>query len=193
MLRSSWAWRNATGLPAESAALGIGDRRSNLYRRVLMLINSRQPLERRCPGLWSLAVTIVAVGLLAGIAAVRLDAGDTKTEKETPKKEIKGKPRRKSDKLDYTGRVTDKDTGKPIAERRRHGAPFALRRPRGEAGKLDHCRRRSTRTDKDGKYSFTIPAEQASMRYLYIELDVEGPGHAPQKGFRLLPDHDPQE
>src|SRR5262249_54173465 len=39
------------------------------------------------------------------------------------------------------------------------------------------------KTDKDGKYSFTIPPEQSARYYLYIELDAEAPGHAPQKGF----------
>ena len=38
-------------------------------------------------------------------------------------------------------------------------------------------------TDAEGKYSFTIPPEQTAQRYLYIELDVEHPDYAPQKGF----------
>src|SRR5205823_662282 len=38
-------------------------------------------------------------------------------------------------------------------------------------------------TDADGKYSFVIPPEQSSQRYLYIELDVEHPDYAPQKNF----------
>ena len=35
-------------------ALGIGDRRSNLYRRVIMLVQDHEPLERRCRAAWSL-------------------------------------------------------------------------------------------------------------------------------------------
>ena len=38
-------------------------------------------------------------------------------------------------------------------------------------------------TDADGKYRFTIPPEQSSRKYMYIELDVEAPGYAPQKRF----------
>src|SRR5260370_23532380 len=49
------------------ATLGIGDRRSNLYRRVIMLLNTRQPLEQRCRWLWSAAC---AVGVLSVLAAV---------------------------------------------------------------------------------------------------------------------------
>src|SRR5262249_10888322 len=38
-------------------------------------------------------------------------------------------------------------------------------------------------TDVNGKYDFAIPPEQSAKRYLYIELDVEHPEHAPQKHF----------
>jgi beta-lactamase regulating signal transducer with metallopeptidase domain/uncharacterized GH25 family protein len=170
--------KRSAGLPAE-CALAVGGRRSNLYRRVLMLVNNREPLQRRCPGLWSLAAALAAVVLVAAVSAVRLDAGDPK---ETPKTAIKGSPGEKSDKLDYTGTLTDKDTGKPIAggtvtvHRSLYGDP-EVKAADWEIEATTH------KTDKDGKYSFTIPAEQASMRYLYIELDVEAPGYAPQRRF----------
>jgi protocatechuate 3,4-dioxygenase beta subunit len=170
--------KRSAGLPAE-CALAVGGRRSNLYRRVTMLVNNREPLQRRCPGLWSLAAALAAVALVAAVAAVRLDAGDAK---EAPKPAIKGSPGEKSDKLDYTGQVKDKDTGKPIA-----GATVTVHRSLyGDPEvKAEDWEIQATKhpTDKDGKYSFTIPAEQASMRYLYIELDVEAPGYAPQRGF----------
>src|SRR5207248_2608213 len=57
------------GVPA-AAALGIGDRRSNLYRRIVMLLNRREPLERRCVWMWNLALTLAAVLTLGGVAAL---------------------------------------------------------------------------------------------------------------------------
>ena len=52
-------------------ALGIGDRRSNLSRRVMMLVQDHAPLEPRCRTAWSVtaavtatAVIVVASGLL---------------------------------------------------------------------------------------------------------------------------------
>ena len=36
-------------------ALGVSDRRSNLYRRVAMLVQDHEPLEHRCRRIWSLA------------------------------------------------------------------------------------------------------------------------------------------
>jgi hypothetical protein len=38
-------------------------------------------------------------------------------------------------------------------------------------------------TAEDGTYAFTIPPEQVSERYLYIELDVEHPHYATRAGF----------
>ena len=38
-------------------------------------------------------------------------------------------------------------------------------------------------TGPDGTYAFTIPPEQVSERYLYIELDVEHPNYATRAGF----------
>src|SRR5262249_31911667 len=82
----SLARRRLQGLAV--AALGIGDRRSNLYRRILMLVHHREPLERRCFRPWNLGITLGAVALLAAIASVRLDAGDPPAkEQPAPKKE----------------------------------------------------------------------------------------------------------
>jgi protocatechuate 3,4-dioxygenase beta subunit len=175
--------KRSVGLPAE-CALAVGGRRSNLYRRVVMLVNNREPLQRRCPGPWSLAAALVAVALVAGASAVRLDAGDpAKSDKDAPKKETpKETEHAEGKKLDYTGAVADKDTGKPIA-----GATVTVHRSLyGDPEvKPENWEIQSTKhqTDKDGKYSFTIPPEQSSKRYLYIELDAEAPGYAPQKGF----------
>jgi beta-lactamase regulating signal transducer with metallopeptidase domain len=170
-------------LPGE-CALGIGDRRSNLYRRVLMLVNNREPLQRRCSGLWSVAALAVTVVVAGAVSAVRLDAGDAAApEKDAPKKEApKDAGHAAGDKLDYSGTVTDKDTGKPIVDavvtvrRSLYGDPEV----KPEDWIIEETKHK---TDKDGKYRFTIPPEQSAKRYLYIELDVEAQGYAPQKGF----------
>ncbi len=175
-------------LAAPAAALSVGGRRSNLYRRVSMLLETQQPLERRCVKLWSLAAATAAVALLVAASAVRLDAGapadDPKggAPKEAPKTPAKDKPAEKGETLHYAGRVTDKDTGKPIAQavvtvrRSLYGDPEVK-----EEDRLMEASKHTT--DAEGKYRFTIPPEQSSKRYLYIELDVEHPDYAPRKGF----------
>ncbi len=104
------------------ARLGIGDRHSHLYRRILMLLSTRQPLERRCCRLWTAATALTTALLLVAVAAVRLDArapADDKKEppKDAPKNAATGKP------ISYTGLVFDKVTKKPIA-----GATVTVRR-----------------------------------------------------------------
>jgi beta-lactamase regulating signal transducer with metallopeptidase domain len=51
--------------------LGMSFRRSELYRRVIMLLKN-QPLESRTPRLWTVSVTLAALVLVAAVAAVSL-------------------------------------------------------------------------------------------------------------------------
>jgi beta-lactamase regulating signal transducer with metallopeptidase domain len=175
--------RRALGVPP-CGALGIADRRSNLYRRVIMLVNNREPMQRRCPGAWTLAAVAAAALLVGAVSFVRLDAADPpKEDKAAPKKlGAKDKNPKDAEAVSYTGKVTDKDTGKPI-----EGAVITVRRSvygDPEVKEEDWVIQETKhKTDKDGKYSFTIPPEQTARFYLYIELDAEAPGHAPQKGF----------
>jgi beta-lactamase regulating signal transducer with metallopeptidase domain len=161
------------------ATLGIGDRRSNLYWRVIMMLNTRQPLERHCRRFWTARCAVAVFALLAAVAVVRLDAAaPADDKKETPKQEpAKDKP--KAEAVTYTGRVLDKDTDKNIP-----GAVVTVRRSIN-AAHLPHRIIEETKhtTNAEGKYTFTIPAEQAAEYYLYIELDVECRGYAPRKHF----------
>jgi beta-lactamase regulating signal transducer with metallopeptidase domain/protocatechuate 3,4-dioxygenase beta subunit len=161
------------------AALGIGDRRSNLYRRIIMLVNNHQPLERRCRSLWTIASAAGIVVLLSAVAAVRLDAGAPADDKKEVGKTETGKDKPKGEPIKYTGRVFDKDTGKNIP-----GAVVTVRR----SIYSDHLPSRILEetkhtTNEEGKYTFTIPPDQAAEYYLYIELDVEARGYAPRSNF----------
>src|SRR5262249_3553389 len=158
-------------------ALGISDGRSNLYRRITMLLETRQPLQRRCSFLWSSAATLVACSLLAAFSVVHLDAGAAPESgqqpgaQETGKAPAKQPSAEKGTTLHYQGKVTDKDTGKPIP-----GVTVTVRRSLyGDPEiKQENQIVQETRhtTDARGKYEFVIPPEQSSQRYLYIELDV---------------------
>jgi beta-lactamase regulating signal transducer with metallopeptidase domain len=178
--------RRRLGAPA-ALTLGISDGRSNLYRRIVMLLQNRQPLERRCLGLWNLGITLAAVVLLAAVAVLRLDAGapvekKDPAAKEEPKKEEPKKDEAKAETLHYTGRVFDKDTEKGIPS-----ATVTVRRSLLGDPELKErnpiVEETKHQTDAEGKYSFTIPPEQVAKRYLYIELDVEAPNYAPRKHF----------
>ncbi len=80
--------------------------------------------------------------------------------------------------LTYTGKVTDKLTGKPIA-----GATVTVRRQIVAPYEHRIIEEPTYTTDAAGKYTFTIPPEQVADRYMYIELDVSHPDYATRKGF----------
>ncbi len=167
-------------------ALGIGDRRSNLSRRVLMLVQDHEPLERCCQAAWSLSAASVAAAVIVVASGLRLDAA-APPEAQAPAKEVKavqdvaktpGDPKQSGETLHYTGTVRDKDTGKPIA-----GATVVVRRSVLKSDENRVLQETRHTTGADGTYSFTIPPEQVSERYLYIELDVEHPDYATRAGF----------
>jgi beta-lactamase regulating signal transducer with metallopeptidase domain len=169
---------------APAAALGIGDRRSNLYRRIIMLLQSRDSLERRCLRTWTAGTFVVGLAVLLMCSFIRLDAaasGASADDKAPPPKEASTAPD-KAETLHYTGRVFDKDTGKSIV-----GAIVTVRRSLLGDPELKErnpiMQETKHKTDENGKYSFTIPPEQSSKRYLYIELDVEHPDYAPRAHF----------
>ncbi len=163
--------RRRLGAPV-ALALGVGDRRSNLYRRIVMLVTNHRPLERRCRRLWTAAAALATAVLLAAVAAVRLDAA-AEDQKAPAKAAAPAKA------VTYTGRVFDKVSKKGI-----EGATVTVRR----SIYSDHLGNKvlqetKHKTNAEGKYTFTIPPEQAAEGALYIELDVEAPGYAPRKHF----------
>jgi beta-lactamase regulating signal transducer with metallopeptidase domain/protocatechuate 3,4-dioxygenase beta subunit len=187
-------------LTPPAATLGIGDRRSNLYRRIVMLLQSPQSLERRCVKTWTAGTIVGGLAVLCLCCAIRLEAGAADEKSPLPGKADKAQARDvlikkdptsgkepsqapdKAEMLHYTGRVFDKDTGKSIA-----GAIVTVRRSLLGDPQLKDANpiveETKHKTDADGKYRFTIPPEQTSKRYLYIELDVEHPDYAPRAHF----------
>jgi protocatechuate 3,4-dioxygenase beta subunit len=169
-------------------ALGIGDRRSNLSRRVIMLVQDHEPLERRCRAVWSMAAAAAATAVIVVASGLRLNAA-APPEAKGSAREVKsvqdvtktpGDSKNSGETLHYTGTVRDKDTGKGIP-----GATVVVRRSILTSGQSENRVLQETRhtTGADGTYSFTIPPEQVAERYLYIELDVEHPNYATRAGF----------
>ena len=159
-------------------AMGIFDRPSNLSRRVAMLINDRGPIERRCPRLWSVGTAAAAALAILAVAGLRADA----TPAPGPATPKAAPPQAGSDSkgetLHYSGVVKDKDTDKPIA-----GAIVTVRRSILRSSENRVLQETRHTTGIDGRYSFTIPPEQYSSPYLYIELDVEHPDYATRDRF----------
>lgn len=171
-------------LAPPALAMGFGDRRSNLYRRVVMLVESRAPLERRCRTAWNCAFTCTAVLLAIGASSLRLGADENPTavSRSAPAQTAAGAPAMdlaaEPQPLSLGGRIIDHDTGKPIA-----GATVIVRRRElGPGGNrvLEETRHQA---DAEGAYAFVISREQLANRWLYVECDVEHPGFASQSGM----------
>jgi Zn-dependent protease with chaperone function len=182
LVRLARAHRPGLSLPA----LGVSDRRSNVYRRIAMLLQDHEPLEHQCRTLWSLAALVSAAVVLLVASGLQLDAAPSPHEPKPQEEkfapaEPKNQPNvdvRKTETLHYNGRVKEIGTDTPIA-----GATVVVRRSilkrNNENTILQETR---YTTDAHGAYSFTIPPEQVAEVQLYIELDVEHPDYAPQAG-----------
>ena len=151
-----------------------------------MLVQDHEPLESRCRAAWSLSAASAAVAVIVVASGLRLNAA-APLEAKAPASQEKAvqdvakttaDPKPSGETLHYTGTVKDKDTGKPIA-----GATVVVRRSISKSNENRVLQETRHTTGADGTYSFTIPPEQASDRFLYIELDVEHPDYATRAGF----------
>jgi beta-lactamase regulating signal transducer with metallopeptidase domain len=181
LVRLARARRPGPSLPA----LGVVDRRSALFRRVVMLVQDHEPLEARCRAGWSLATAAAAAAVIVAASGLRLgaappdekpDAKEAKPVQDAAK--TGGAPEPAGETLRYSGMVKDKDTGKPIA-----GATVVVRRSLLKSDENRVLQETRHTTAADGTYAFSIPPEQAAERYLYIELDVEHPDYATRANF----------
>ena len=148
-------------------ALGVSDRRSNLYRRVAMLVQDHEPLEHRCRPLWSVTAGVRRPrdGRRLGSSAYAAPTAQeptprTKSAAGQTKDVAKPSRARKAETLHYTGKVKERyrqaDRGGhgdrpafgPQEEQREHDAP----------GDQAHDRRRWRRIRS------TIPPEQMAER-----------------------------
>ncbi|MGO9112523.1 MAG: M56 family metallopeptidase [Thermoguttaceae bacterium] len=113
------------------------------------------------------------------------DAAKDRSESVTPKgRNPSGKTspkdpegdKKPSKALAYTGQVTDKLTGNPIV-----GASVTvLRRVSSRTGRFPEWRKLGEtkhQTDADGRYTFTVPPEQAADSHLYIEITATHPDY----------------
>lgn len=56
-----------------SPGLGIAPRQSELYRRVVMLVDQTRPLEHTIPRRWNVAAIALGIALIAGVATLRAE------------------------------------------------------------------------------------------------------------------------
>lgn len=169
----NWAQRLHGRPPVYAAALGIWERPSSLTRRIKMILDETRRIHARCSRKWR-AGAMAAAGLLAlATSLLTLQPTVSSARDETREK----KPAESaSEGLTYHGTVTDRATGEPI----KGATVTVLRRVSNKSipftawKKLGETRHQ---TDANGRYTFTVPPNQAAEHYLYIEITVTHPDY----------------
>jgi 5-hydroxyisourate hydrolase-like protein (transthyretin family) len=152
-------------------ALTFGHRRSHLFQRVMMLVERRHPLERRCCGSWSCMLSGSALLLAFAVSTLRLDA-------EEATNRTWGQPLAPSATATYHGWVYDDETGRPL-----EGAMVVVRR-RDAGAAEDRVLQESLHvTDVAGHYSFALLPEHLANVWLFLEFDVGHPQYASKTGI----------
>jgi len=174
---------------ALTGTLGIGGRRSNLFRRVERLLNSnRPPAEqiRRGPAVGIVAVTLFATVAVSG---VRLSAepptlepvADQAASIEERSKNSSGNDQANApEPITYESQVVDRVTGKPIA-----GATIRIKHKLSkdpETGGWKTLQTTTHTSDEQGRFQFTLPPEEVAQRSLYLEVDANHPEYQPLGG-----------
>jgi Carboxypeptidase regulatory-like domain len=132
-----------------------------------MLVQDHEPLQLSCRAIWSLATVVSAVVVMVVASGLRLDAAASRDDNSAAKVEG-GRT--------WKGRITEKGTGKPIANAD-VAVEISLSRDKITDERKTLREVRHT-TGPDGVYEFTITPEEAAERLLYITLRVEAHDHA---------------
>jgi beta-lactamase regulating signal transducer with metallopeptidase domain/5-hydroxyisourate hydrolase-like protein (transthyretin family)/protocatechuate 3,4-dioxygenase beta subunit len=187
------------GLPG-ALALSVGDGRSNLYRRVLMLLENRQPLAQHLRRARALTIAAAAIAIIALASAIRLTAEDAKPSPKPAAQtsaadgkspSVSATPAEgKSNSVNCTGEVRDALVGKPIA-----GAKLTIRKLNQPNGAP--LQQFTVETNADGKYTIELPTHHAwqetrnqfpnrriTVTLIPIEVEIKRSGYAPLRRFR---------
>lgn len=173
------ALARARSEPMLTGALGIRDRRSDLFRRVQRLVVAARPPLQRDHGWAGLAITLIAVTTVIGLSGVRLhaslndDAAQESARQE--KREPTGSVEKKMlpDPITYVGKVIDRQSRQPIS-----GATVEVTHEFSRDPKTGEWRTLHTTShvsDEKGEYSFTLPPEEVAESSLYLVVNAHHP------------------
>ena len=226
------------GLPA--LALSIGDGRSNLYRRVRMLLENRQPLAQHLRWPRRIAIAAAAIAMIAATSAIRLTAEDAKPAANAAAQAKAGEPKpaadatkppvanaapqpatdaaakaeekapsnaAKPEEFTYTGTVQEKDPSAPsgvyLSEERSDfpgvrelqkreqlpGKPIVGANVRLQFFEVDSSvppkrtpgKELSLKSDAQGKFTFSAPADKVKQGRLGFTIDISHPRFVPRR------------
>ena len=164
-------------------ALAMAESKSNLYRRVEMLLSESFQLSAKSRK--RVVLCIVATMLVTGvpIASLRLTQAvaseaitDNEAKVESGNSEQKTQvetAQSEGNSVEHSGHIVDAKTGEPI-----EGAKVIVTRMKSKD--WSEIEVTESTTDADGKYTFTIPPDQLKLPSLYIMFDLRHEDFAPR-------------
>ena len=165
------------------AALGVGDRPSSLYRRIVSILDDRAPFHRRCRKTWGLSIAALTVLVVAAAAGFQLEVQDEPKAQGEQKSELNATPVAEAPPtkgpLNFNGRVTDRLTSKPLA-----GASVEIKASvfLDAEGKFKSLQGTTRTTDAKGKFAFTVSQELIANPNLYLVVEARHDGYMKQEG-----------
>jgi beta-lactamase regulating signal transducer with metallopeptidase domain/uncharacterized GH25 family protein len=158
------------------AALGLHGARTNLARRVAMMLDDRHPLRQRCRRSSlgaALAVCAALLGLSTLVVVSQPERATAQVERAAEKAPPEAATKEVSpDSLTFPGRVVERDTKQPL-----EGATVTVRRSALTSAEDRLLEETQHSTNSKGEYEFRITQEQAANPRLYLEVDVRHPSH----------------
>ena len=160
-------------------ALTMAGTKSNLFRRVEMLLNDNFHVSAFAR--WRVILGFATAMTVAGVMLASLQLTQAVASGNQPENENKAAESDTNDNkqveapesVRHLGFVFDAKTDKPI-----EGATVIVTRMNSSDWR--ELEVTESTTDADGKYTFTIPSDQLKQRLLYIMFDLRHPGHAPR-------------
>ena len=160
------------------SALSMAGRKSNLYRRIEMMMNENFRVVRATRKSTSLLFAALFMAIGGFLASLQLTRADSLAVSETSnqlvaddEKDTVAKTDDSEKSAEHTGVVVDADTGNPVA-----GVTVTVTRL--ESYDWQELGVTKSLTDENGRYRFTIPPEQLKLPLLYILFDIDHPQYA---------------
>jgi beta-lactamase regulating signal transducer with metallopeptidase domain/5-hydroxyisourate hydrolase-like protein (transthyretin family) len=156
--------------------LTMAGRRSNVFRRVERLLNDSLPIlpESRRP----IVIAVAALMACVGVVATSLRGAPAAAADEKPAAAVQANHAPAADakpvagSVEHSGQVLDLETKAPIA-----GATVVCTRLSSKD--WTELAITESKTDANGRYTFSIPPEQLKDRFLYLLFDLRHEDYAP--------------
>jgi hypothetical protein len=157
--------------------LSLKGKKSDLTRRIRILIESKGILEKRCPQRLHVTAALLASGVLITSSWIRLEAEKeiARTRAVVSENQVQAEDRQ----FLYHGRVTDHETHKSIP-----GATVTVRWINGNPESKERVLQESVhKCDEEGRFKLEITDAHFDKPLLKIELTVSHPGYVTKGPF----------